>query len=64
MKVPCGKVCQKRSAECKKTCEKWAEYEAWKFEEYERKRIAYEQEQDYWDYHVRRVATSIKKVKR
>lgn len=65
MKPPCGKSCPKRTVECKKTCEKWAEYEAWKFAEYERKRAIYEHETDYWSYHVDAVAANRKKhVKR
>ena len=33
-KQPCAKKCPGRSAECKKTCEKWLEYEALKMEFY------------------------------
>lgn len=32
MKVPCGKLCPDRTAECKKTCPKWQEYEKEYFE--------------------------------
>ena len=38
MNQPCGKGCEKRSAECKRTCEAWKAFEAWKFEDYERRR--------------------------
>lgn len=38
MNQPCGKSCEKRSAECRKTCESWKAFEAWKFEDYERRR--------------------------
>lgn len=37
MVPPCGKSCPKRTAECKRTCEAWARYEAWKKTDYERR---------------------------
>ena len=33
-KHPCSKDCPERTAECKKTCEKWKPYEAQKREDY------------------------------
>ena len=48
MKAPCGKVCPDRTAECKLTCERWAEFEAWKFEEEKRKKKIYEEAADYF----------------
>ena len=35
---PCKQDCPGRSAECKCSCEKWAEFEARKQEDYERRR--------------------------
>ena len=55
MKPPCGKVCPKRSAECKKTCEEWAEYEAEKFERYREKEKRILQAEDYYNYLAHRV---------
>ncbi len=34
---PCHKDCPERTWDCKLTCPKWAEYEAWKQEEYARR---------------------------
>ena len=65
MKAPCGKSCPKRNAECRKTCEEWAEYEAWKFERYKRRNAEFLKEQDYWAYHIDAITSSKKKqVKR
>lgn len=38
MTHPCGRDCPKRTAECRKTCEAWAAYEAWKFADYKRRK--------------------------
>lgn len=62
MKSPCGKVCTKRTVECKRTCEKWAEFEAWKFEQYAEKMKKYKLESDYFDYLLKGVRKN-KKVK-
>ena len=37
MKCPCVIDCPDRTAECRKTCEKWKTYEAWKFQDYARR---------------------------
>lgn len=37
MKHPCAPDCKERSAECKKTCIRWAEYWERKKEEYKRR---------------------------
>lgn len=37
MKQPCDKNCKERTGECHATCEKWKEWEAWKFKRYEEK---------------------------
>lgn len=34
IKCPCEKTCPERTAECKRTCPRWAEYEAAKFDDY------------------------------
>lgn len=41
MKHPCVKDCPKRSCECRKTCQKWKEYEAWYIAEHKRKSTEY-----------------------
>lgn len=47
-RCPCKKDCAKRSAECRKTCTAYKEYEAEKTVEYaERKRVAEEKENRY-----------------
>ena len=48
MKIPCGKECPDRSAECKLTCEKWKEYETAYFEERKVKDKEREQLQNYF----------------
>lgn len=43
MKIPCGRDCPRRSMRCHAECPDWAEYEAWKAEDYkERMRRAHE----------------------
>jgi hypothetical protein len=38
MKQPCERDCPDRSMMCKYSCSKWAEFEAWKEQEYKRRR--------------------------
>lgn len=65
MKVPCGKVCPDREAECKRTCEKWAEYEAWYMEDRKEKEKQYDYNADFFSYLSDRVRINQKKgVKR
>lgn len=35
MKQPCEKNCKDRNAECHAKCEKWKEWEKWKFKNYD-----------------------------
>lgn len=63
MKPPCGKVCPDRTIECKITCEKWAEYETWKFKQDEEKKKKVELETDYFNYLIHRVEKN-RKMKR
>ena len=46
MKPPCGRSCSKRSAECKRTCKEWKDYEKKKFEEYEEREKNMKQKED------------------
>lgn len=41
VKPPCGKVCPLRTVTCKRTCEKWKEYEEAKRVEYAQRDIEY-----------------------
>lgn len=53
-KVPCGKVCPKRTAECKRTCPDWAEYEAEYMAHDEEKRKNNQLKVDYTSYCIDR----------
>lgn len=55
MKPPCDRNCSDRTWDCKLTCPKWAEYEAWKQEEYAR-RLTTSQTYDYTSPMARQVA--------
>ena len=48
MRPPCDRFCQDRTAECKRSCEKWAEYELWYFEQHKEKEIQYGHDADYF----------------
>ena len=40
MQHPCKQDCPERTAECKRTCERWATYERAQRDEYEQRRMA------------------------
>lgn len=61
MKAPCGKYCEKRTAECKLSCEDWAEYEAWKFERYRQREKEYKLQQDVWEYVTDNIVASTRR---
>lgn len=52
---PCHRDCPERTWDCKLTCPRWAEYEAWKQEEYAR-RLTTIQSYDYTSHMARQVA--------
>ena len=68
LESPCKRDCPNRSAECKKICEKWKEYEKAYFErdEEKAKAKAREQELDYYSFHREQMAKGIiyKRVKK
>lgn len=60
---PCGKFCPERSAECKRTCEKWQEYESKHMAELQERAKEFEREADYWE-HYRQQLDKHKKKER
>ena len=52
---PCHRDCPERTWDCKRTCPKWAKYEAWKQEIYAI-RLAKQQTYDYTSHMARQVA--------
>ena len=48
MRPPCDRACPERTAFCKKTCPRWAEYESWYMENQKEKEIQYEHDADYY----------------
>lgn len=49
-KIPCWPECSERSAECHATCKKWAEYEAIKFQDYDRRQKIWKEKVEITDY--------------
>ena len=66
LESPCKRDCPKRSAECKKICEKWKEYEKEYFERDEEKAKAKQKEVDCYSFHREQMAKGItfKRVKK